>query len=315
MSCERMLAARARRLMGIAAIVALTAFSPAEAPAPEKPDTARRSYDFAPPRPGEMRPNPESGTGSPPKLAQFGPSSASGEQKRQATYPPAAPAASGSPEPDAAGSADAPPSATLPEKPLTSAETALAERISQFGIDAIAGGAAGGDQPEPSARDLLRRSLAVLDAAAPSAERPPASGGAPDALDDLLAAPLACSFHAVSVGQFRGLDYGPGAPSGSSTLLIAASAEDVRRRRAALIDRDGATVARIIRTDRQALLASVNPNGDAATLTLFVSAGRSGGVPSALGRQAMIGATPLLVQSTGVCRPVPKPRAPAHSDR
>ncbi|MET0312865.1 MAG: hypothetical protein ABW275_00575, partial [Hansschlegelia sp.] len=134
-----------------------------------------------------------------------------------------------------------------------------------------------------------------------------------DRVDDLLTSPLACSFHAVSVGQFHGLDYGPGAPSGSFAVVVAASADDLARRRAAIVERDGAAVARMVRTGKQALLIAVNPSGDTSALTLFAAAARNGGVPAALSRQAMIGNTPLLVQSTGSCRALParRPADPA----
>jgi hypothetical protein len=129
-----------------------------------------------------------------------------------------------------------------------------------------------------------------------------------NALAEMLAEPMICSFHAVAVGQFRGLDYGPGAPSGSSSVVVAASVDDLEQRRAALIEQSGAAVARVVMTAKQALLISVNPNGDTASLTLFLSARKPGGVPAGLSRQTMIGSAPVLVQSTGACRSAPGPR-------
>jgi hypothetical protein len=152
----------------------------------------------------------------------------------------------------------------------------------------------------PRRRAALALSL-ILTAAGlgPSGARP---AQADDTITEILTSPLACRFQAVSVGQFRGLDYGPGVPSGTSVVMIAASPRDLREGRAAIIEQDRAAVARIIVTNKQALFVGTTPNSDTATLTLFFAARVGGGLPAALTRQTVIGNVPVLAQSTGVCR-------------
>jgi hypothetical protein len=146
----------------------------------------------------------------------------------------------------------------------------------------------------PPARSLLLAAIALVVAGAAEAE---------DALLQILSAPLVCRFQAVSVGQFRGLDYGPGTPSGSSVMTIAAAPDDLRQGRAAMIEQDRAAIARIVVTDKQTLLVGTTPGGDIATVTLLLAARTGGGVPASLTRHAMIGNVPVLAQSTGICRP------------
>jgi hypothetical protein len=122
---------------------------------------------------------------------------------------------------------------------------------------------------------------------------------------DILAHPLICRLQAVSLGQFHGLDYGPGVPSGTSVIILAASPDDLQRARIAMIEGDSAAVAQVISTDQQVLLVETNPNGDTATLSLFKRQSNDGGLPAVLSRQQMLGAVPVVIQSTGSCRPEP----------
>jgi hypothetical protein len=122
---------------------------------------------------------------------------------------------------------------------------------------------------------------------------------------DILAHPQICRLQAVSLGQFRGLDYGPGVPSGTSVIILAASPDDLRSARIAMIEENSATVAQIISTDQQVLLVETDPNGGTATLSLFKPPRDDGGLPAVLSRQQMFGTVPVVVQSTGSCRPEP----------
>jgi hypothetical protein len=122
---------------------------------------------------------------------------------------------------------------------------------------------------------------------------------------DILAHPQICRLQAVSLGQFRGLDYGPGVPSGTSVIILAASPDDLRRARIAMIEGNSATVAHVISTDQQVLLVETDPNGGTATLSLFKPPRNDGGLPAVLSRQQMFGTVPVVIQSTGSCRPEP----------
>lgn len=122
---------------------------------------------------------------------------------------------------------------------------------------------------------------------------------------DILAHPQICHLHAVSLGQFRGLDYGPGVPSGTSEIILAASPDDLRHARIAMIEGNSATVAQVISTDQQVLLVGTDPNGGTATLSLFKPPHSDGGLPAVLSRQQMFGTVPVVIQSTGSCRPGP----------
>ncbi|MFB0493666.1 hypothetical protein ABIE45_006322 [Methylobacterium sp. OAE515] len=128
-----------------------------------------------------------------------------------------------------------------------------------------------------------------------------ARGG--ELLEELLAAPLACSFQAVSIGQFRELDYAPGVPSGTTVVMIAASPEDLHQGKAALIERERAAIAQIVLTSKLALFVGAVQQGDIVALTLFVSARSRSGLPASLTRQSMVGNVPILAQSTGLCHP------------
>lgn len=125
---------------------------------------------------------------------------------------------------------------------------------------------------------------------------------AEDTIKTLLAAPLTCNFQAISVGQFRGLDYAPGVPSGTSVVMIAVSPEDLRQGRAALIERERAAIAQVVLTNKQILFLGATPDGDTASLTLFLTARTRDGFPASLTRHTVVGQVPVLAQSTGLCR-------------
>jgi hypothetical protein len=126
---------------------------------------------------------------------------------------------------------------------------------------------------------------------------------------DIFAQPQICRLQTVSLGQFRGLDYGPGVPSGTSVIILAASPDDLRRARIAMIEENSATVAQVISTDQQVLLVETDANGGTATLALFKPPRNDGGLPAVLSRQQMFGTVPVVIQSTGSCRPEP-PHSP-----
>ena len=284
MFCDRRRGCGRSELALIAALAWATATTAGIAADAEKPaHRGRRSYDFAPPRPGEMRDNPAKPSGMPPSLAQFTPAQDGTSPNNGAPARTGASAQNGS-QPSA------------PQAEIVPSQARLAERIARAGMAGVVA-APPADAAEVKVLAMLGQSLGAL----PTADPLPGSK-ALDALTNILALPLACRFQAVSVGQFNGLDYGPGVPSGTSAVVVAASGDDLRQGRGALLDQSTAAAARLRLTEKQALFVEADPGGDVATLTLFTAAGAGGGYPAILARQSIFGRVPVLVQSTGMCR-------------
>lgn len=129
------------------------------------------------------------------------------------------------------------------------------------------------------------------------------ANAAPEGATELLSRPLTCTLKTVQAGQFHDLDFASGPLGGSSTLMIAASPDDLRLGRAALIEDDHASVADIVLSDTHVVLVATEPSDGGSMLSLFTSASRGPEVTAAFSRHILIGSIPVLVQSAGTCRP------------
>ena len=141
-----------RRAAGSVAAVAAVGLGCAAAAEPDP--AVRRSFDLTRPRPGEMLPNPATGVGPPPKLAEFRPASM------------VAPAARGGPAMAGTASAPAPapalgaPSSAAPAVAVAPAAARLGSAVTLLGIEGVLRQAS---SPYPLAMlQSLRGSLAAL---------------------------------------------------------------------------------------------------------------------------------------------------------
>jgi hypothetical protein len=146
-----------RRALRLAAL-ALAGVGSAALAEPPHPNAGRRSFDFSRPKPGEMQPNPTTGVGSPPTLAQFRPTAEMGPATA------AAPVATGDNAPAPASLA----SSAAPAVAIAPAQAHLGSAVAHLGIDGVL---KQNGSPIPLAMlQSLRESLAVLPPDLSSAE-------------------------------------------------------------------------------------------------------------------------------------------------